>query len=55
LARFAFLGRDVVALRSNITDAFYFLAYRSFVAAQVFRVVLSTAAFVMAFSTLASA
>ena len=44
-----------MALRSNLLNSFCFVAYRSFVAALLVRVVLIATAFVMAFSTLASA
>jgi hypothetical protein len=51
----AFSGETVVTLRSNLTNAFYFVAYRSFVTAVLLRVVLITTVFVMAFATHASA
>ncbi|MEA2811873.1 MAG: hypothetical protein QOJ17_6014, partial [Rhodospirillaceae bacterium] len=44
-----------MTLRSNLTNAFYFVAYRSFVTAVLLRVVLITTVFVMAFATHASA
>lgn len=47
---FAF-GGIVVTLRSSLVNAFYFVAYRSLVAALAFRVVLITTVFVVVFAT----
>jgi hypothetical protein len=44
-----------VTFRVNLVNAFYFVAYRSFVAALVLRVVLITTVFALAFATHASA
>lgn len=48
-------GDSVVISRMNPVNAFYFVAYRSFVAALVLRVVLITTVFALAFATHASA
>jgi hypothetical protein len=50
----AFRG-NVVTLRSALADAFFFVAYRSFVAAVVTRAVLIASVFVLAFANHASA
>jgi hypothetical protein len=47
-------GGTVVTLRSSFVNAFYFVAYRSFVAALALRVVLITTIFVVVFATHAS-
>jgi hypothetical protein len=49
------LQGNVVTLRSALADAFFFVAYRSFVAAVVTRAVLIASVFVLAFANHASA
>ncbi len=52
---FLLLTGDVVILRSALVNSFFFVAYRSFVAAVLLRVVLIATVFVLAFATHASA
>src|SRR6266849_4956947 len=52
---FLLLTGDVVILRSALVNSFFFVAYLSFVAAVLLRVVLIATVFVLAFATHASA
>ena len=46
---------DIVTLRSALADAFFFVAFRSFVAAVLMRVVLIAGVFILVFANHASA